>query len=181
MTTVTRLRHVCGWSVRCASLAIALAFCTSSFADSGKNVVLPTRAQPLQKKVKKVCYAYHRVCHSAPCDRLGGSDHLPLSYLRQHRRRYKEFRKTTLPMLCAAGAAPMAYFFVSKSLKRSFAPTVSIGCFSHPRSPASTTLLFREAYPTKFPDECPCAASIRCAAASIIFGTTALAPFRGRK
>lgn len=73
MTTVTRLRHVCGWSVRCASLAIALAFCTSIFADSGKNVVLPTRAQPLlQKKVKKVCYIV--LTGSAipqPCDRLG--------------------------------------------------------------------------------------------------------------
>jgi hypothetical protein len=72
MTTVTRLRHVCGWSVRCASLAIALAFCTSIFADTGKNVVLPTRGQPLQKKVKKVCYVV--LTGSAipqPCDRLG--------------------------------------------------------------------------------------------------------------
>jgi hypothetical protein len=72
MTTDTRFRHVCGWSVRCASFAIALAFCASSFADTGKNVVLPTRGQTLQKKVKKVCYVV--LTGSAipqPCDRLG--------------------------------------------------------------------------------------------------------------
>ena len=72
MTTVTRLRHVGSWSVRCATLGIALAFCSAAFADSGKNVVASTTQQALPKKVRKICYVV--LTGSAipqPCDRLG--------------------------------------------------------------------------------------------------------------
>jgi len=71
MKTGSRFSRVCGWPVRCASAALALAFCASAFADPSKNVVLPATQQPAQRTVKKMCYV---VTGSSaipqPCDRL---------------------------------------------------------------------------------------------------------------
>jgi hypothetical protein len=64
---------MCGWSVRYASVVLALAFCTSAFAaDPSKNVVvLPARQQVATKTAKKMCLV---VTGSSaipqPCDRL---------------------------------------------------------------------------------------------------------------
>lgn len=68
MTTVKKPFGFCGWSIRCASVVISLAFCASAFADPSKNVV--TQAQPA--KVKKVCYVYITGSDiPQPCERLG--------------------------------------------------------------------------------------------------------------
>ena len=72
MTTGLRLRCLCGWSVRCASMALALIIAGSAFADPTKNVVVQTNAQPPKKVVKKVCYTYiSGQGMPQPCDRLG--------------------------------------------------------------------------------------------------------------
>ncbi|PYJ17535.1 MAG: hypothetical protein DME96_05685 [Verrucomicrobia bacterium] len=71
MKTGSRLSRLAGWSVRCASAVLALAFCASAFADPSNNVVQPTTHQPAQRTVKKVCYVV--TASSAipqPCDRL---------------------------------------------------------------------------------------------------------------
>ncbi len=71
MTTVIRLSRLCGWSIRCASIVLAVAFCASAFADPSENVVLPATQQPAQRTVKKLCYVV--TASSAipqPCDRL---------------------------------------------------------------------------------------------------------------
>ena len=71
MKTGSRLSRLGGWSVRCASAVLALAFCASAFADPSNNVVQPTTQQPAQRTVKKVCYVV--TASSAipqPCDRL---------------------------------------------------------------------------------------------------------------
>jgi hypothetical protein len=62
-----------GWSVRCASVALALAFCVSAFAaDPSKDVVLRAQPQQVTKATKKMCYV---VTGSSaipqPCERLG--------------------------------------------------------------------------------------------------------------
>jgi hypothetical protein len=72
MKTGSRLSRGCGWSVRCASGVLALAFCASAFAaDPSRNVVLPATQQPAIKTVKKMCYV---VAGSSaipqPCNRL---------------------------------------------------------------------------------------------------------------
>ena len=70
MTTVNRSRRLCGWSIRCASALLALAFCASAFADPSKNVVLPATQQPV-KSVKKLCYVMiSGFGVPQPCDRL---------------------------------------------------------------------------------------------------------------
>lgn len=71
MTTATRLRCLCGWSIRCVSVAISLAVCASVFADPSKNVVGSPK-HPTKRNVQKVCYTF--ITGSAipqPCDRLG--------------------------------------------------------------------------------------------------------------
>jgi hypothetical protein len=71
MTTTIRLPGLVGWSVRCVSVALALAFCASAFADPSKNVVSLAN-QPAKKTTHKVCYTF--ISGSAipqPCDRLG--------------------------------------------------------------------------------------------------------------
>jgi hypothetical protein len=71
MTTAKRPSGLCGWSIRCASVALSLAFCASVFADPSKNVVTPMKQQPSVKTVRKACYVY--ITGSAiaqPCDRL---------------------------------------------------------------------------------------------------------------
>jgi hypothetical protein len=50
MKTGSKFSRVCGWSARCATGVLALAFCASAFAtDPSKNAV----AQP---RVVKICY-----------------------------------------------------------------------------------------------------------------------------
>jgi hypothetical protein len=76
MTTDTRHGRLFGWSVRCVSVALALAFCASAFADPGKNVVVSEKQRPIKKAktVKKVCYTL--ISDSAipqPCDRIRGA------------------------------------------------------------------------------------------------------------
>ena len=71
MTTAKRPSGLCGWSIRCASVALSLAFCASVFADPSKNVVTPMKQQPSVKTVRKACYVY--ITGSAiaqPCNRL---------------------------------------------------------------------------------------------------------------
>ena len=70
MKTRSRFSRVCGWPVRCASAALALAFCASAFADPSKNVVLPA-TQPAQRTVKKMCYVVTGTSRiPQPCNRL---------------------------------------------------------------------------------------------------------------
>ncbi len=71
-----RLSRVCGWSARCASILLAIAFCASAFAaDPSKNVVRPSRSQQpvTARPVKKMCLV---VTGSSaipqPCERLFG-------------------------------------------------------------------------------------------------------------
>ena len=56
MKTGSRFSRACGWPVRCASVVLVLAFCTSAFADPSKNVVLTATEQSAHKTMKKVCY-----------------------------------------------------------------------------------------------------------------------------
>jgi len=56
MKTGSSFSRACGWPVRCASVVLVLAFCTSAFADPSKNVVLPATEQSAHKTMKKVCY-----------------------------------------------------------------------------------------------------------------------------
>ena len=72
MKTGSRLSCPCGWSVRCASVALALAFCASAFAaDPSKNVVLPAQPQRVTKTAKKMCYTLTSTSGiPVACDRL---------------------------------------------------------------------------------------------------------------
>lgn len=73
MTTVTRPSRLCGWSVRRASIVLALAFCASAFADADKDVVLPAKPRNAQKRILKVCYVKSTVSGIPQrCDRFGG-------------------------------------------------------------------------------------------------------------
>ena len=68
----SRLSCLCGWSVRCISVVLALAFCASAFAaDPGKNVVVPAKTQQSLKTAKRVCYTLSSTSGiPVPCDRL---------------------------------------------------------------------------------------------------------------
>ena len=72
MKTGSRLSRLCGWSVRCASVVLALAFCASAFAaDPSKNVVLPAQPQRVTKTAKKMCYTFTSTSGiPVPCDRV---------------------------------------------------------------------------------------------------------------
>jgi hypothetical protein len=72
MKTGSRLSRLFGWSVRCASVVLALAFCASAFAgDSSKNVVLPAQPQRVTKTAKKMCYTFTSTSGiPEACDRL---------------------------------------------------------------------------------------------------------------
>jgi len=68
MKTGSRFSRLCGWSARCASGVLALAFCASAFAtDPSKNAV----AQP---RVAKICYV-KTIASGIPqrCDRYFGA------------------------------------------------------------------------------------------------------------
>jgi hypothetical protein len=73
MRTERRLSRSCAWSVRCAIVVLALAFCTSAFAaDQSKNVVvLPATQQPVTKTARKMCFVVESGSRiPQPCDRL---------------------------------------------------------------------------------------------------------------
>jgi hypothetical protein len=72
MKTGSRLSRPCGWSVRCASFVLALAFCASAFAaDPSENVVLPAQPQRVAKTAKKMCYTFTSTSGiPVPCDRV---------------------------------------------------------------------------------------------------------------
>ena len=54
MTTVNRTSCLCGWLVRCAGVALSLAFCASVMADPDKTVVTPAKQETTQKVI--ICY-----------------------------------------------------------------------------------------------------------------------------
>ena len=72
MKRASRLSRLFGWSVRSASVVLALAFCASAFAaDPSKNVVLPAQPQRVTKTAKKMCYTLTSTSGiPVPCDRL---------------------------------------------------------------------------------------------------------------
>jgi len=71
MTTAIRLNRLCGWSIRCAAVAVLFALTASAFADTGNNVVSPVSQQPAQKRNKKVCYVMTTASGiPMPCTRL---------------------------------------------------------------------------------------------------------------
>lgn len=73
MTTTASLVGLGGWSIRCASVLIFAAFCTSAFGDPNKDgAVLPKQQKRAQRITEKVCYTYISGSGVAqPCDRLG--------------------------------------------------------------------------------------------------------------
>jgi len=75
MKIETRFSRLCGWSVPCASCALALAFCASAFAsDPSKNVVAQPTQQVAQPRVVKICYV-KTIASGIPqrCDRVFGT------------------------------------------------------------------------------------------------------------
>src|SRR5436305_4430153 len=48
MTTVIKPHGLCGWSIRCATVAISVAFCASAFAAPNKSVAT-SKQQPVLK------------------------------------------------------------------------------------------------------------------------------------
>jgi len=71
----SRFSRLCGWSARCASGVLALAFCASAFADPNKNVVVASKQQITEKRVIKICYV-KTIASGIPqaCIRLEGLD-----------------------------------------------------------------------------------------------------------
>jgi hypothetical protein len=71
----TRFSRLCGWSVPCASCALALAFCASAFAsDPSKDVGAQPTQKVAQPKVVKICYV-KTIASGIPeqCDRVFGA------------------------------------------------------------------------------------------------------------
>jgi hypothetical protein len=68
MVTGSGLR---GWSIRCVSVAMSLAFCASVFAGSESSVSQPKKMQAAQKSAHKVCYVSIGGVPQ-PCDRFTG-------------------------------------------------------------------------------------------------------------
>jgi hypothetical protein len=70
--TVGRPSRLGGWSVRCTSVLLALAFCASAFAaDPSKDVVLQPQPQHVIKTTKKICYTVSGGSRiPQPCDRI---------------------------------------------------------------------------------------------------------------
>jgi hypothetical protein len=75
MKTRSRFSRVCGWSARCASGVLALAFCASAFADPNKNAVVAPNQQITQKRVITICYV-KTIASGIPqaCTRFEGLD-----------------------------------------------------------------------------------------------------------
>src|SRR5215470_5036842 len=70
--TVGRPSRLGGWSVRCVSVVLALAFCASAFAsDPSKNVVVRSQPQPTINTTKKMCYVVEGDSRiPQPCERI---------------------------------------------------------------------------------------------------------------
>jgi hypothetical protein len=68
----SRLSRLCGWSVRCISVVLALEFYSSAFAaDPSKNVVASAKTQPSLKTTRKACYTFTSAAgFPVPCDRV---------------------------------------------------------------------------------------------------------------
>jgi len=73
MKTGSRFSRLCGWSARCATGVLALAFCASAFADPNKNVVVAPKQQITHTRVIKICYV-KTIASGIPqrCDRYFG-------------------------------------------------------------------------------------------------------------
>lgn len=73
MKTGSRFSRLCGWSARCATGVLALAFCASAFADPNKNEVVAPKRQSTQTRVIKLCYV-KTIASGIPqrCDRYFG-------------------------------------------------------------------------------------------------------------
>src|SRR5260370_40068958 len=69
MTTVTKPFGLCGWSVRCAMVAISVAFCASAFAAPSKSVA--TSKQQTVLKGKRCVALITGSAVRQNCDRLG--------------------------------------------------------------------------------------------------------------
>jgi hypothetical protein len=74
MKTGSKFSRLCGWSARCATAALALAFCASAFADPSKNVIVTPTQQFAQSRVIKICYV-KTIASGIPlrCERLYGT------------------------------------------------------------------------------------------------------------
>jgi hypothetical protein len=73
MTTTLRPSGLRGWSTRCLSVALTLAFCASAFAGGDNNGTQVQKAQQANKAVRKVCYVISGVSGiPVPCDRFAG-------------------------------------------------------------------------------------------------------------
>jgi len=68
MTTVTKPRGLCGWSVRCAMVAISVAFCASALAAPNKSVAT-SKQQPVVKSKRCVALITGSAVRQN-CDRL---------------------------------------------------------------------------------------------------------------
>src|SRR2546423_11006858 len=67
MTTVTKPFGLCGWSVRCATVAISVAFCASTFAAPSKSVAT---SKPAVLKSKSCVALITGSAVRQNCDRL---------------------------------------------------------------------------------------------------------------
>jgi len=68
---ITGLSRACGWSVRCACVVLALAFCASAFADPSKDVVVRPTQQQVKNTARKMCFVVESGSRiPQPCDRL---------------------------------------------------------------------------------------------------------------
>jgi hypothetical protein len=69
MTTVTKLSGLFGWSVRCAAVALSIAFCASAFAAPSTSVAT-SKKQPVVKSKRCVAVITGSAVRQN-CDRLG--------------------------------------------------------------------------------------------------------------
>ena len=72
MRIENRFGHLCGSSVRSASVVLIFAFCAAAFAaDPSKNVVRPAQPQRVVNTAKKMCYRFTTTSGiPVPCDRV---------------------------------------------------------------------------------------------------------------
>ena len=92
MTTVTRRRRLCGWSIRSTSVALALLLCASAFADPSKNVVVPPTRQVAQSLLREEHSFWHSSAMRSVWDQ---SDHRQSD--RNNRARDREIITLTQP------------------------------------------------------------------------------------
>src|SRR4029077_2365906 len=118
--TVSRPSRLGGWSVRCASVALAFAFCASAFAaDPSKNGVVSTTQQPATTTTKKLCYTVTGTSRiPQPCDRLAAipttANHMTI--YGHHTGR--ESKPPTIPQMmtrCRRSSAEVGLYFCAPS------------------------------------------------------------------